>query len=111
MATPKANYADLRVKGQIVLGVQERHQVTTLRRYAAKDGLKIVQYTRPHRRREGFLRREQPLTVALVHPDNPTTLVRPDAPTVCAGCFREITQRSDHAPGCPTGQNGSPNYE
>lgn len=79
MATPKANYADLRVKGQIVLSVREKHQVTSLRRYAAADGLKVTQFTQGHVRRQGFLRREQPLTVALVHPDNPTTIVRPDA--------------------------------
>jgi hypothetical protein len=79
MATPKANYAALRVKGQIVLSQREKHQVTSLRRYAKADGLTISQFTPWHRRREGFLHRDWPLTVALVHPDNPTTIVRPDA--------------------------------
>lgn len=31
----------------------------------------------------------------------------------CVGCFNEVRpgHREDHSPGCPTGQNGTPNYE
>lgn len=78
MKTPAENYADLRARGKIVLGVQEAHQVGSLRRHAAKDGLRIRQFTAKHRQREGFLRRQWPVTVYLVHPDDPTTIVTPD---------------------------------
>lgn len=28
----------------------------------------------------------------------------------CVGCMRLVAQPTDHAEGCPTGQNGSPRY-
>lgn len=31
--------------------------------------------------------------------------------TRCVGCLRLVAKPSDHAQGCPTGQNGSPNYD
>lgn len=35
------------------------------------------------------------------------------AVTRCVGCFDWVRPGvpTDHAPGCPTGQNGTPNYE
>ena len=33
-------------------------------------------------------------------------------PTTCVGCYHQVRpgHPTDHAKGCPTGQNGTPNY-
>lgn len=73
-------YADLRVKGRVLVSFDEAGVLPRLRRSAERDGLRLVV------RREGSLRtmsrdqaRHRPYSVALVDPAEPTTIVRPDA--------------------------------
>lgn len=82
MAEPSgyARYAELRVKGEIWLspGDGQSTLIATLRRMAGYDGLVIKQAK--HRAPQGRpARRQDTITVSLVHPDRPTDIFAPDA--------------------------------
>lgn len=79
-----AIYATLRREGEYVLGVDMAREMQdsvtkTLRAKAKRDGLRVV--ASKMRPRHGRIRAHHPVAVslALVDPANPTTIVRPDS--------------------------------
>lgn len=76
--TARDVYAALRRHGQITLHAADAHYITTLRRLAAADGLRVSQYRpRATRGMSPAQRRHRPLSVSLTR--DGVHIVTPDA--------------------------------